>query len=250
MLGLSAVLLLVTLGIYVSVNRDAVRTSAGAPEEALGRHNAFGLVFGNRYILLIAVLLIVLNIVNTTGEYILSDLVVKKAHALAEGNPTFDTKAYIGAFYGGFFFWVNMTAVLLQAFVASHLVKSLGLAGVLFALPLIAFGAYGFVAAGATLAMVRWAKTAENSTDYSVMNTARQLLWLPTTREEKYKAKQAVDSFFVRIGDVLSALVVFVGTTRLALGASGFAFVNLGFILLWLALAAALVSWNRRLTAT
>jgi hypothetical protein len=34
----------------------------------------------------------------------------------------------------------------------------------------------------------------------------RQLLWLPTTREEKYKAKQAIDTFFVRGGDVLSAV--------------------------------------------
>ena len=61
------------------------------------------------------------------------------------------------------------------------------------------------VALGATLGVVRWIKTAENSTDYSVMNTAKQLLWLPTSREEKYKAKQAVDSFFVRFGDLLAA---------------------------------------------
>ena len=98
-----------------------------------------------------------------------------------------------------------MTALLLQAFVTSRLVKHRGLAGVLLALPLIALGGYAIVAAGAGFALVRWIKTAENATDYSIMNTARQLLWLPTTREEKYKAKQAIDTFFVRGGDVLSA---------------------------------------------
>ena len=36
------------------------------------------------------------------------------------------------------------------------------------------------------------------------------MLFLPTTREEKYKAKQAIDTFFVRAGDVLSAVTVFV----------------------------------------
>jgi ATP/ADP translocase len=46
-----------------------------------------------------------------------------------------------------------------------------------------------------------YVKIAENSTDYSVMNTAKQMIWLPTTREEKYKAKQAIDTFFVRTGD-------------------------------------------------
>ena len=49
-----------------------------------------------------------------------------------------------------------------------------------------------------SLAIVRWVKTAENSVDYSLMNTVRQMLFLPTTREEKYKAKQVIDSFVVR----------------------------------------------------
>ena len=44
---------------------------------------------------------------------------------------------------------------------------------------------------------------ADNSLDYSLGNTTKQALWLPTSREAKYKAKQAVDSFFMRAGDVL-----------------------------------------------
>jgi AAA family ATP:ADP antiporter len=253
MLYLAAGLLLLSLVIYVAVNRGAAGPSsaAGTPaaRAALGGRNAFALVFGNRYILLIAVLLIVLNVVNTVGEYILSHLAVEHAQALAAANPGFDKEAYIGSFYGSYFLWVNIAAVLLQAFVASRLVKHFGLAGVLFALPVIALGAYGVVAAGATLGIVRWAKTAENSTDYSVMNTAKQLLWLPTTREEKYKAKQAVDSFFVRLGDLAAAFVVFAGTTWVTLDASGFAVVNLCFIAVWLALAVVLVQRNRKLAA-
>ncbi len=251
MLYLAAGLLLLTLGLYVIVNRGAAGPpdAAGVPTAAaaLGGRNAFALVFSSRYILLIAVLLIVLNIVNTVGEYILSHLVVKHASELAIAQPGFDKSAYIGEYYGSYFFWVNVIAVLLQAFVASRLVKRFGLAGVLFALPFISLGAYGVVALGATMAIVRGAKTAENSTDYSVMNTAKQLLWLPTSREEKYKAKQAVDSFFVRLGDLAAALVVFVGTTWVTLDASGFAIVNLCFVGVWLALAVALVRLNRKL---
>jgi AAA family ATP:ADP antiporter len=155
---------------------------------------------------------VLLNVVNTTGEYILSHLVVEHASALAAADASFDKNAYIGAYYGSYFLWVNAIALAVQMFIASRLVKYFGLAGVLYALPVIALGSYGFVAVGATLGIVRWAKTAENSTDYSVMNTAKQLLWLPTSRDEKYKAKQAVDSFFVRLGDLAAALVVFAGT--------------------------------------
>jgi AAA family ATP:ADP antiporter len=81
------------------------------------------------------------------------------------------------------------------------------------------------------------------------MNTAKQLLWLPTTREEKYKAKQAVDSFFVRLGDLAAALVVFAGTAWVTLDANGFAVVNLCFVAVWLVLAVALVRRNRQLTS-
>jgi len=251
MLYLAASLLALTLVIYLFVNHDAKHHARAndlpVVEVPLGRGNAFWLVFANRYILLIAVLLILLNVVNTVGEYVLSDLVVTRAGELAAADTAFDRPAYIGAFYGSYFFWVNVIAVLLQALVASRLVRRFGLAGVLLALPIIALGAYGLVAVGATLVIVRWAKTAENSTDYSLMNTAKQLLWLRTTREEKYKAKQAVDSFFVRIGDLLAALVVFAGTAWLALDTRGFALVNLGLVFFWLIVAWVLVRRNRKL---
>ena len=104
-------------------------------------------------------------------------------------------------------------------------------------LPLIALGGYAFIAAGAGFAVVRWIKTAENATDYSIMNTARQLLWLPTTRAEKYKAKQAIDTFFVRMGDVISAAVVFVGTGVLHLAPHQFAVANVMLTLTWLVVA-------------
>jgi ATP:ADP antiporter, AAA family len=125
-------------------------------------------------------------------------------------------------------------AFVLQAFVASRLVKRTGLRGALLALPLIALGGYTIVAAGVGFAIVRWVKTAENATDYSIMNTARQLLWLPTTREEKYKAKQAIDTFFVRGGDVISAAVVYLGTTVVGIGVTGFATANVVLTLVWL----------------
>ena len=62
-------------------------------------------------------------------------------------------------------------------------------------------------------------KVADNSIDYSLGNTTKQALWLPTSREAKYKAKQAVDSFFVRAGDVVQAGIVFIGERLLLDGA-------------------------------
>src|SRR6185503_16970060 len=93
---------------------------------------------------------------------------------------------------------------------------------------------------GVGFSVVRWIKTAENATDYSVMNTARQLLWLNTSREEKYKAKQAIDTFFVRGGDVLSAGVVALGAGLLHLTVPQFAMVNVALTIGWIGIAIAL----------
>jgi AAA family ATP:ADP antiporter len=137
----------------------------------------------------------------------------------------------------------------IQAFLVSRIVKYLGIAGVILALPVVALGAYSIIALGASFAVVRWAKTAENATDYSVMNTGKQMLWLSTSREAKYKAKQAVDTFFVRIGDLLSAGLVFVGTTWLALDVSGFALTNVVLTVAWLGVAFLLLQEHRQVVA-
>ena len=81
------------------------------------------------------------------------------------------------------------------------------------------------------------------------MNTARQLLWLPTTREEKYKAKQAIDTFFVRGGDVLSAVVVYVGAGVLHLTVQQFALANVVLTLAWLLTALLILEPHKRAAA-
>ena len=189
-----------------------------------------------------------LNIINTTGEYILANLVTEQADALAAGDPAFDKGAFIGAFYGRYFLGVNVASVILQMFVVSRIVKRLGMAGALFTLPVVALGAYGMALSGAGIALLRWIKIAENASDYSVMNTAKQMLWLPTSREEKYTAKQAIDTFFVRCGDMLSAGVVFVGTRHLALSTGAFAATNVAFVLIALGVAWLLLREYNRLT--
>jgi len=235
-LQISAALLVLAVLVFLLVNG---REKRGARRDAqpLARGGGFGLVWKSPYLRAIAVMMLLLNAVNTTGEYFVSRLVSEQARVMAAASAGFDAQAFIGSFYGDYQFWVNVLAFALQAFVVSRLVKYQGLRGVLLALPLIALGGYTIIAAGAGFAMVRWVKTAENATDYSIMNTARQLLWLPTSTDEKYKAKQAIDGFFVRSGDVLSAAIVFVGTELLQLSISHFAIVNVALVVIWLALA-------------
>ena len=96
---------------------------------------------------------------------------MNSGNAQLAGNPAFSKEAFIGSFYGNYFFWTNIATILIQAFVVSRIVKKFGMRGVLLALPIVALGAYSMAAVGAGLSVLLYVKIAENSTDYSVMNT-------------------------------------------------------------------------------
>ena len=222
---------------------DEARTEAGeltpVKADAKRSHGAFGMIFGTSYLLMIGLMLMCLNWVNTTGEYILGSVVEDTARAAVAAGTAggLSVEEYIGQFYSQFFGVVNVVGVVIQLFLVSRIIKYVGVRFAVMALPCLALGAYNVLAFYPVLAVVRWAKTAENATDYSLNNTVRNMLFLPCTREQKYSAKQAIDSFFVRIGDVLSAVLVFVGTTYFALNGGGFARFNILVVSVWLVLA-------------
>src|SRR5262252_1986122 len=245
MMEIAAGILLLHLGLYRVLSR---RTATGVAHEQMKPGNGFALVLKSRYLSLIALFLVLLNIVNTVGEYILGQAVVTRGNAEAAVDHVFNKEAFIGTFYGKYFFWTNVATILIQAFLVSRIVKRFGMGGILLSLPVVALGAYGLAAVGAGLTALLYVKIAENSTDYSVMNTGKQMLWLPTSPEEKYKAKQAIDTFFVRSGDMLAAAVVFLGTHMLNFGVAGFAHTNIAVVLIAIGVAVLILREYRRLT--
>jgi AAA family ATP:ADP antiporter len=225
------------------------RTGA-APEDQDRKRGAFGMVFKNRYLILLAAFHLVFSLVNTNGEYMLSKLFKAAASEAVALHVLSAEKvgAYLVTQYGMFYSWVNALGVLLQIFVVSRLVRYGGLRLAFLVLPCIALLDAAAVAALPVLFVLRIGKVAENAVDYSVNNTVRHMLWLPTTREMKYRAKQAVDTFFVRMGDVSSALLVYVSVTFLAWEVRAFAVANLLLVAVWLWLALAILRENRKLS--
>ena len=146
---------------------------------------------------------------------------------------------FIGQTYSRLFSTVNLIGFLLQMFVVSRLFKSLGVGKSLYIHPVVALVGYLTMLKAPSMLAMSWLKVTDNSIDYSLGNTTKQALWLPTSREAKYKAKQAVDSFFVRAGDVLQAGVVFVGE-RLAFTVPAFAALNVVLAGAWLSVVAML----------
>ena len=232
---------------------DRDKGLAGAEEKAkvqeqpLKAGGGFRLIFKSRYLLLIAVMIGLYNFVNATGEFIITKVAVdqsianqapKPAAALIDGqpadalpaaSPALATKTESKSIHNAFMdyqFLTNLIALFIQLFLVSRIFKWVGIGGALLFLPFIALGGYALISFGAVFLLVRWVKALENGTDYSLQNTTKAALFLVTEREEKYKAKAAIDTFFVRGGDTLSALAVLVGTQLLGLKIERFALLN------------------------
>ncbi|MEZ4265860.1 MAG: translocase [Myxococcota bacterium] len=235
------------------------------PPEVIGGDTALTLIRRDRFLWLIALLILLLNWVNSTGEFVLGRLVETAAHdaslvawEAARGAAQVAESAYrseferafVGDFYAGFFKWVSILGVVIQLFVVSRVLKYVGVPIALMVLPTIALLGYGTLLVLPVLAVVRVAKTAENAIDYSLQNTTQQALFLVTSRAAKYKAKGFIDTVMRRLGDVLQAGVVWVGTA-LAFTTSHFAMVAMGLVAVWLVVALAIGrEFKRRERAT
>ena len=129
---------------------------------------------------------------------------------------------------------MNLVVLVMQLFVVSRVVRYFGVHAALFALPILALLSYSVILILPILPIIRLVKIAENATDYSLNNTTREILFLPLSRDEKYKAKIAIDTFFWRGGDALSNVAVRIITGVFGLGVTAFAGLNVILVMVWL----------------
>lgn len=243
------------------VERDERATVALTKPEAthpVERAGGFRLVLSDKYLRAMAALVMVGSLTNTVGEYVISRMATEQAEvAAAEATAAHERahpeappaehaaagkqakKDFLGSFFSDYYSLVNVVVFLLQALAVARVIQLLGVRAGLYVMPLLAMAGWIGFLAFATLATIRVTKTAENSIDYSLQNTLRQALYLPTSRASKYKAKAAIDTFGVRAADALAGLVIVpVLVSLLDLGVRAFALVNVAAVALWLVLAA------------
>ncbi len=292
LVGLHGLMLIATGGLALSIalyrivdrgeraRRVAKPTAAEAeadaapPEVQAPARNGFLLVMKDRYLRLLAIMLLVATIINTTGEYVIGKMATDRSVAYAAEHVAPEPAAvagvtpdpvaakqradathaardeYISNFYSDYYTLVNLVSALLQALVVARLLTKLGIRRALFIMPLVVLGGWFALLLFANMTTVAIEKTTENSLDYSLHNTLRQALFLPTSREGKYQGKAAIDTFFFRMGDVIAGLgIVFLLVQVLGLGVRAFAVMNVGLALCWLFLAFRTGRLHDRMTA-
>lgn len=198
----------------------------------------FDVVFKSRYLSVLAVLILVLTMVNTAGEYIFSHFVDIRAEELAAApGATLTEMEYLGRFMGDYYAWITLGSMLLQLFVVSRVFRAIGVRGAVLILPMFVIIHYGILWVLPIFGVVRILQIVENALSYSLQNTTNHTLYLPLDREEKYVGKTTIETFFFRAGDAAIAVLVFVLVGQLGLGIQSF--IALSFFLGLISLFAA-----------
>ncbi|HEV7732698.1 MAG TPA: Npt1/Npt2 family nucleotide transporter [Candidatus Binatia bacterium] len=185
----------------MAVDTPAVADATPAPAHSAALEGA-ALVLRSPYLLSIAAIVALYEVVSTVMDFQFTSAV---SHYL-DG-------AAIARHLSVVFAITNVASMLVQLFVTSTLMQTWGVGAALLVLP--------FTAGLGSLAFLAWPglwvgsllNTADNAFSYSVNQSAKEALYVPTSADEKYKAKAFIDMFVQR-----AAKTVGVGLS-LAMGA-------------------------------
>ena len=144
--------------------------------------------------------------------------------------------------------WVNVAAFVLQTVIVRPLLGWFGPGVVLVMLPLAQLAGISTLAIAPSLAALAIVQVIGRSATHGLTRPARELLFTVVSRDEKYRAKHAIDTIGYRFGDVAAgwlnnALVAIGGAVAVAVAA-------IPLTAIWLVLAAFLgVGFRRRATS-
>jgi len=160
------------------------------------------LVFRSRYLLSVVGIVGLYEIVSTVLDYQFTETI---AHYL-EGDARDAQYATVWAI-------TNWSALFVQLFLTSFIMTRLGVMRALFVLPLVML----FASVGYMALPVLWAgsllNTSDNAFSYSINQSSKEALYVPTTRDEKYKAKAFIDMFVQRFAKAVAVAVTLLITT-------------------------------------
>jgi len=141
---------------------------------------------------------------------------------------------------------VNALTIGAQLFVTGALATRFGLVRVLPALPLVTLAGFTALAMVSTAGVLVAFQVLRRAAQYGITGPAREMLFTVLPREDKYKAKNVIDTIVSRGGDALSGWA-FAGLSALGLGMTGVSLVALPMAALWIALAVYLGRREERL---
>jgi AAA family ATP:ADP antiporter len=218
LLVMAAVLLLLAVPCIVMLGRwSRAHPRAGDPpaEQPIGGSIIAGAraALGSRFLLAICVYLFCYTILSTALYLQQLEIVPRMIPERTEQTRLF----------AGIDFSVNALTLLLQLFAFARLTRWLGPSWMLALMPLVSLAGFAWLGAAPSLAALIVFGVTRRVGEFAISKPAREALYTVVTREERYKAKNFIDTVIYRGGDVFSIWVFGALTASAAAAATGVA---------------------------
>jgi AAA family ATP:ADP antiporter len=181
---------------FAASDRDAQRTSL---DKSLGGNpfDGFVLLFKSRYLLMIALFLLLMTWISTVIYFQLGDLI----------SHQFASKAARTQAYATIDLATNSIAVLIQLFGTGRFIKRFGVTTGLLINPVVMVFAFLAVAFFPALLVLGSIQVVRRFAEYAVAKPSRDMLFTVVDQQSKYKAKNVIDTVVYRFGDVSSSWI-------------------------------------------
>jgi AAA family ATP:ADP antiporter len=143
---------------------------------------------------------------------------------------------------------VNTVTLLLQFFVTGPLLSRIGATAMLVALPLVSLAGFTALATWTLLPVLVLVGVVRRAGEFAISKPTRETLFTVVDHDDKYQAKNVIDTVIHRGGDAASSWFA-AGLKSAGLGLSGMAWVGVPIAALWLLVAWALGREHERLRA-
>ncbi|MDP2955515.1 MAG: hypothetical protein Q8N53_03770 [Longimicrobiales bacterium] len=226
------------------LGRSVTELGIGTPDEEhepIGGHMWAGVTGAARspYLLGIILYMLLFTITSTALYFQQADIAAR----------SFDDSAARTSFFAQIDFWVNALALVSQIFLTGRIIKWVGLGPTLAILPFVTIAGFLLIGLHPGLGVLMAVQVVRRGWNYGMMKPAMEALYTVIPREDKYKAKNLIDTFVYRAGDQVGAWS-YDGMMAAGLGLTAIAFVNMPIAAAWLVTGLALgLAQNRRARA-
>jgi AAA family ATP:ADP antiporter len=202
---------------------EAQRTSL---DHKLGGNpfDGFTLLFRSRYLLMIALFILLMTTISTVIYFQLQDLIQHQFATRAARTRAFATIDLA----------TNSIAVFIQLFGTGRFIQRFGVTAGLLLNPLIMVVAFLAVAFSPVLMVLGTIQVVRRFAEYAIAKPSRDMLFTVVDQQAKYKAKNVIDTVVYRFGDVTSA---WLSNAVLPYGVAGLAVAGVIVSALWFPIA-------------
>ncbi|MBN6066600.1 MFS transporter [Aggregatibacter actinomycetemcomitans] len=151
-------------------------------------------------------------------------------------NANLTDRAERTAFFANIDLWVNSLTLIFQLGLTGRMMKYLGIIPVLAILPLLSAGSFALLAVYPTVAVFVLVQVARRVSNFAFTRPSREVLFTRLSREDRYKAKNVIDTVVYRSGDQIGSWS-YAGLTAAGLSLTAISWLTVPVCVVWFFLA-------------